>query len=73
MSIFISTKFRIDFGNPDSGNAVIFRNDSSYNFKNSKQIRANYYQNDLIIFIRRNVFLSIEDSLFQKWNLLDLI
>ena len=26
--------FRIDFGNPDSGNAVIFKNDSSYLFRN---------------------------------------
>jgi len=29
--------FRIDFGNPDSGNAVIFKNDSSYLFRKSQK------------------------------------
>ncbi len=54
--------FRIDFGNADSGNAVIFKNDSSYYFKNSKLLRTRLLSKRLIIFIGRNVFLSVGRS-----------
>ena len=32
--------FRIDFGNPDSGNAVIFKNDSSYLFRGGVKVNT---------------------------------
>ena len=32
-NIKFPNNFRIDFGDPDSGNAVIFKNDSSYLFR----------------------------------------
>jgi hypothetical protein len=55
--------FRIDFGNADSGKAVIFRNDSSYIFKNSKLIRANYYQNDLLFLLGGMYFYPLDSAI----------
>ncbi len=43
--------FRIDFGNPDSGNAVIFKKDSSYFFKNGKRAGVRLEKNDLIFLL----------------------
>ncbi len=43
--------FRIDFGNPDSGNAVIFKNDSSYVFKNSQKASVRPDSNDLLFLL----------------------
>jgi outer membrane lipoprotein-sorting protein len=40
-------KFRIDFGDIDSGNLVIFRGDSSYNFRKGKLKRTDKDDNDL--------------------------
>jgi hypothetical protein len=54
--------FRIDFGNPDSGNAVIFKNDSSVIFRNSKKIKTNYYPNDLLFLLGGMYFYPFEES-----------
>jgi hypothetical protein len=43
--------FRIDFGNPDSGNAVIFKNDSSYIFKTGKLVNVREDPNDLLFLL----------------------
>ena len=43
--------FRIDFGNPDSGNAVIFKNDSSYLFRKSQKASVRPYSNDLLFLL----------------------
>lgn len=56
-------KFRIDFGNADSGNAVIFRNDSSYVFKNSKQVRANYSPNDILFLLGGMYFYPLDTTI----------
>ena len=40
-------KFRIDFGNVDSGNAVVFKGDSSYNFRKGKLRATRKDANDL--------------------------
>lgn len=55
--------FRIDFGNPDSGNAVIFKNDSSYLFRNSKKIRTSYYPNDLLFLLGGMYFYPLDESI----------
>ena len=55
--------FRIDFGNADSGNAVIFRNDSSYVFKNSKQVRASYSPNDILFLLGGMYFYPLETTI----------
>lgn len=55
--------FRIDFGSPDSGNAVIFKNDSSYVFRNSKKVRTSYYPNDLLFLLGGMYFYPLEKSI----------
>jgi len=40
-------KFRIDFGNVDSGNAVLYKGDSAYNFRRGKLRSAKKDANDL--------------------------
>ncbi len=55
--------FRIDFGNADSGNAVIFKNDSSYYFKNSQLLRTNYYPNDLLFLLGGMYFYPLDEAI----------
>ena len=57
--------FRIDFGNPDSGNAVIFKNDSSYLFRNSKRANARPDENDLV-FLLGGMYFYPFDSVLSK-------
>lgn len=44
-------RFRMDFGDADSGNAAIFRGDSCYRFKNFKQISTTINNNEGLIFL----------------------
>ncbi|MEP7251378.1 MAG: hypothetical protein ABI683_03335 [Ginsengibacter sp.] len=53
--------FRIDFGNPDSGNAVIFKNDSAYFFKNTKHADTRANKNDLTFLLGGLYFYSFDD------------
>ena len=57
--------FRIDFGNPDSGNAVIFKNDSSYFFRNGKLAAARPDENDLL-FILGGMYFYPFDEIIPK-------
>ncbi len=57
--------FRIDFGSPDSGNAVIFKNDSAYFFHQSKFANARQYDNDLL-FILGGMYFCPLDSVMQR-------
>lgn len=59
--------FRIDFGNPGSGNAVIFKNDSSYFFKNGKHAGVRRDENDLIFLLGGMYFYSF-DEVITKLN-----
>ncbi len=43
--------FRIDFGNPDNGNAVIFKNDSSFSFKSAVKANVQPYKDDLLFLL----------------------
>ncbi|HVZ98569.1 MAG TPA: hypothetical protein VG847_16925 [Chitinophagaceae bacterium] len=53
-------RFRIDFGSPDSGNAVIFKNDSSYVFRKFKKTAARPYDNDLLFLLGGMYFYPFE-------------
>lgn len=53
-------RFRIDFNVPDSGNAVIYKNDSSYNFRRGKLRAARKEENDLIFLLGGMYFYSYE-------------
>lgn len=54
--------FRIDFGEADSGNAVIFKNDSSYVFRRGQKIRTTYYPNDLLFLLGGMYFYPPDES-----------
>lgn len=55
--------FRIDFGNAEGGNSVIFRNDSSYLFKNNKLVRANYSPNDILFLLGGMYFYPLDTTI----------
>jgi outer membrane lipoprotein-sorting protein len=60
-NIQFPNNFRIDFGNPDSGNALIFKNDSSYLFTNSKRVRVDKDENDLTFLLGGMYFYPFEE------------
>ena len=53
--------FRIDFGNPDSGNAVIFKNDSSYSFVKSQKAGVRPNDDDLLFLLGGMYFYHFEE------------
>ena len=58
-------KFRIDFGDPKNGNAVIFTKDSSYNFRNGKLGKVTINSDDLTFLLGGMYFYPI-DSVISK-------
>ena len=58
-------KFRIDFGAKDSGNAVIYANDSSYRFRNGKLRGARKDDNDLT-FLLGGMYFFTEPQVMQQ-------
>lgn len=75
-------KFRIDFNEKAGGDFVIFRNDSSLNYKNFKLIKANQDTNTLLLLLGGMYYRDLGDIYkrlekasydlkiisFQKWN-----
>ena len=53
--------FRIDFGNPDSGNAVIFKNDSSYLFRNAQKVSVRPDEDDLLFLLGGMYFYPFDE------------
>lgn len=53
--------FRIDFGNPDSGNAVIFKNDSSYLFRKSQKAVVRPDNDDLLFLLGGMYFYPFDE------------
>jgi hypothetical protein len=53
--------FRIDFGNPDSGNAVIFKNDSSYFFRGGQRVNVRPDENDLVFLLGGMYFYQFDE------------
>ena len=60
-------KFRIDFGDPDSANAVIFKDDSSYLFRRFQLVRIDANNDDLLFLLGGLYFYSF-DSVMAKIN-----
>lgn len=56
-------KFRIDFGDPSIGNAVLFTNDSVYQFKNKELTASKKQVNNLMLLAGGIYFLSKEKAL----------
>ena len=61
--------FRIDFGDPAKGNAVIFNKDSSYNFRNGKPGRITVNNDDLTFLLGGMYFYPL-DTVLAKMNTL---
>lgn len=59
--------FRIDFGQPDSGNTYISRNDTAYLFRKGKNVRTVAEVNELLFLFGGMYFLP-EDSVVKKLN-----
>lgn len=53
--------FRIDFGDPKDGNAVIYKGDSTYNFRKSKLVKAGVDPNILIYLLGGMYFQSSQE------------
>ncbi|HEX7458950.1 MAG TPA: hypothetical protein VF301_10985 [Ginsengibacter sp.] len=53
--------FRIDFGNPDSGNAVIFKDDSSYSFIKSQKAGVRPNDDDLLFLLGGMYFYPFDE------------
>ena len=58
-------KFRIDFGDPKEGNAVIFRNDSVYNFRSGQLKNKSLDKNDLTFLLGGLYFYTLEEVFAQ--------
>ena len=56
-------KFRIDFGELKEGNAVIFANDSVFNFKIGKSVAKRQQVNNLMLLAGGIYFVSIDEAL----------
>jgi hypothetical protein len=67
-SIRFPDRFRMDFGDADSGNAAIFRGDSSYRFHNGKLRGASINNNEGLIFLLGGMFFYPLD---QTYSILD--
>ena len=53
--------FRIDFGNPDSGNAAIFKNDSAYLFSGGHRVNVRPDENDLLFLLGGMYFYQFDE------------
>ena len=62
-TIMYPDKFRIDFGEKKDGNAVVFRNDSVYDFRKGKLTRSTPYKNDLTFLLGGLYFYSFNEVL----------
>ncbi|MBI3518008.1 MAG: hypothetical protein HY062_01440 [Bacteroidetes bacterium] len=54
-------KFRIDFGKTEEGNFVIFKNDSSYRYKNNQLKKVNYDSNILLLLLGGMYYRELPD------------
>jgi hypothetical protein len=69
-SIKFPDKFRIDFGDKDSANAVIFKEDSSYSFKNGK-LRGVRHNDDDLTFLLGGMYFYTQDQVMKKLTALN--
>lgn len=68
-AIMFPDKFRIDFGDLKNGDAVIFRNDSAYNFKKGKLSNARIDKDDLTFLLGGLYFYPFNEVLIKMKSL----
>ena len=61
-AISFPDKFRIDFGEKEDGNAVIYLKDSVYNFRKGKLMRTTYNDDDLTFLLGGMYFYSFDSA-----------
>lgn len=59
--------FRIDFGHPKDGNSVIFHGDSTYNFRNGKQLKPSINPN-ILIYLLGGMYFEPLQKVQEKLN-----
>ncbi len=57
--------FRIDFGEPKEGNSVIYRGDSTYNFRKSQKMKPNVSPN-ILVYLIGGMYFDKPDEVAQK-------
>jgi hypothetical protein len=57
--------FRIDLGDPKDGNAIIYRGDSTYNFRKSKKLNPIVSPN-ILVYLLGGMFFETTDQVNQK-------
>jgi hypothetical protein len=57
--------FRIDIGDPKDGNAIIYRGDSTYNFRKSQKLKPNVNPN-ILVYLLGGMFFETIDQVNQK-------
>ncbi|MDI1355027.1 MAG: hypothetical protein PSX36_08915 [bacterium] len=60
-AISFPDKFRIDVGEKGDGNYVVFRNDSAFNFKGGKVVKARVDSNSLLLILGGMYYRNLED------------
>lgn len=63
-------RFRMDFGDADSGNAAIFRGDSCYRFKNGRLASTTINNNEGLIFLLGGMFFYTQDQVYAMLDTL---
>lgn len=61
-------KFRIDFGEKTEGNFVVFKNDSSYRYKNNTLKKVNYNTNTLLLLLGGMYYRDLQDVITRLQN-----
>ncbi|MFZ1786765.1 MAG: hypothetical protein WAT92_00575 [Saprospiraceae bacterium] len=61
-------KFRIDFGDPENGSGVLFRNDSVYVFRHKTMVTARADKNDLLFLIGGLYFME-KSEVYKRFEL----
>ncbi len=57
--------FRIDFGDPKEGNSVIYRGDSTYNFRESQKMKPNVNPN-ILVYLLGGMYFETQKQVAEK-------
>jgi hypothetical protein len=68
-AILFPNEFRIDFGNPQHGDAVIYRNDSVFSFQKGQLKKSGAQFNDLTFLLGGMYFIPFDSSLARLRSL----
>ena len=67
-ALMLPDKFRIDFGQPKEGNAIIFQKDSTYSFRKGLLARVAVNDNDLTFLLGGMYFYQVDEVMKKLSN-----